>query len=118
MAITRKVLRFGMPLQHLNGVIKRFKLHEKKPVRMIFWRTVQDLCLSLYFITDHPLYLHKIGLITLKQQQVTMLEYYSNMFWLLTSIFDLMCDVVDLYAIQKEIQTAVSFLTISHLVNI
>ena len=67
MALTRKVLRFGVPLTLLNNVIKRFRQHERRGVTMIFWRTLQDCCTALYFITDHPLYLNKLGLIELNK---------------------------------------------------
>ena len=65
MLMTRKVLRFGMPIRYAIDIKNRFKQHEKKGVRMVFWRTLQDISKSMYYILDHPLYLEKINLISL-----------------------------------------------------
>eukprot|EP00347_Sterkiella_histriomuscorum_P001499 403371800 len=106
MSITRKVLRFGMPLTYAHDIISRFKTHERKGVKMIFWRTLQDISKSLYYILDHPIYANKLGLIQLNKSRSEDLRYHSNRFWLISSIIDIMCDVVDLYQIQKDIQIA------------
>ncbi|CDW86281.1 pex11 domain containing protein [Stylonychia lemnae] len=108
MLMTRKVLRFGMPIRYAIDVKNRFKQHEKKGVRMVFWRTLQDISKSMYYLLDHPIYLHKISLISLNKQVIKDLKYHSNRFWLISAIIDIMCDVVDLYQIQKDIQIAVS----------
>jgi hypothetical protein len=68
MSLTRKVLRFGKPLSLVKSIMDRIKQHEKSPVRMVFWRTLSDISLILYFLTDHPLYFHKIGLIKLDKK--------------------------------------------------
>eukprot|EP00347_Sterkiella_histriomuscorum_P016861 403351568 len=73
---------------------------------MIFWRTLQDISKSLYYILDHPIYANKLGLIQLNKSRSEDLRYHSNRFWLISSIIDIMCDVVDLYQIQKDIQIA------------
>jgi len=47
---------FGLPIPLIKGIMDRIKEHEKTPQRMIFWRTISDISLALYFLTDHPLY--------------------------------------------------------------
>ena len=37
MSLTRKVLRFGQELPLLIGILRRFKEHSEKPVKMIFF---------------------------------------------------------------------------------
>ena len=37
MSLTRKVMRFGVPLNLLLGMVKRFKQHQKTEVKMIFF---------------------------------------------------------------------------------
>jgi len=61
MSVTRNVLRFGKEIPLITGMRDRLKQHEKEPVRMLFWRTLSDFALILYFATDHPLYFNKIG---------------------------------------------------------
>ena len=63
MSLTRKVMRFGVPLNLLLGIIKRIKSHQKTPVKMIFFATLADIFGSLYFLFDHPLYFTKTGFV-------------------------------------------------------
>lgn len=71
---------------------------------MIFWRTISDISLMLYFLTDHPLYLNKIGFLRFDKNFINNCDFINNVFWLLNALFDIMCDVVDLYHLQNEIQ--------------
>ena len=68
MAMTRRVLRFGMPIAYAFDIARRFKLHERKGVSMVFWRTLQDISKSLYYLLDHPIYMYKLGLINMSKQ--------------------------------------------------
>ena len=74
---------------------------------MVFWRTISDIMLILYFVTDHPLYFQRIGFVKMDKALIDKIDFWNNIFWLLNSLLDMMCDIVDLYAIQKEIQTLV-----------
>lgn len=56
MSLTRKVLRFGKPLPLVKQIMDRFNSHTKSPVRNVFLRTIADIALIMYFVTDHPLY--------------------------------------------------------------
>ena len=56
MSLTRKVLRFGKTFPLIKAIYDRFKLHEKKPVRNILLRTISDICLALYYVSDHPMF--------------------------------------------------------------
>jgi hypothetical protein len=56
MSQTRKVLRFGQEIPLIKTIRERLIEHEKKPVRMVFWKTISDISLIAYFFTDHPLY--------------------------------------------------------------
>jgi len=56
MSQTRKVMRFGLEIPLIKGIRERLIQHEKSPVRMIFWKTISDISLILYFFTDHPMY--------------------------------------------------------------
>lgn len=64
---------------------------------MVFWRTLSELCLILYFLTDHPLYFQRVGLAKFDKAFVDKIDWWNNVFWLLNDLLDIMCDVVDLY---------------------
>ena len=70
---------------------------------MIFWRTLSDISLIAYFLTDHPLYFQKIGMVNMNKALVNRIDYWNNITWLINALLDIMCDVVDLFHIQKEI---------------
>ena len=95
--MTRKVLRFGKPLPLVKAILDRIKEHKKRSVKMVFWRTISDICLIIYFITDHPLYFNKIGITTLSKETISQIDYYNNFFWLMNAVLDMICDLVDLY---------------------
>ena len=70
MSLTRACLRFGKPLPVIKGIIDRFKENEKNPVRNMFWRTLSDIILILYYLTDHPLYFWGVGFIKMDKKLV------------------------------------------------
>ena len=103
MSLTRKVLRFGKPLPLVKQIMDRFKAHEKSPVNNILLRTLADIFLALYFLTDHPLYFQRIGFIKLDKQTVDRIDFWNNIFWLLEAVLDIYCDLMDIAAINRQI---------------
>jgi Peroxisomal biogenesis factor 11 (PEX11) len=108
MSLTRKVLRFGKPLPLVKAIMDRFKTHEKTPVRNILLRTISDLSLILYFISDHPLYFQRIGFVKLDKSWVDFIDYWNNIYWLVECLLDIYCDLCDLYYLNKDIQNLVN----------
>ena len=108
MGMTRKVLRFGKEIPLLVGIRNRLRLHEKDPQRMIFWRTLSDLSLILYFATDHPLYFNNLGFWKYDKKFIENCDYINNVFWLLNDLFDIMCTLADMMHLQKDIKALVS----------
>lgn len=106
--MTRKVLRFGKEIPLITGIHARLSAHEKTPQRMVFWRTINDIALTLYFFTDHPLYLHNVGFVKYTKEYVDKMDYINNVFWLLNCIFDILCTLVDVKCLQNEIRELVS----------
>ncbi len=58
-------------------------------------RNLDDFFLILYFLTDHPLYFHRIGFIKMDKELVNKLDYWNNVFWLLNALLDIYCDFSD-----------------------
>lgn len=104
MSMTRKVLRFGKEIPLITGIRNKLALHEETPQRMILYRILSDLTLILYFFTDHPLYLHNVGFWKYSDKFMKNCDYINNVFWLLSSIFDIMCTVVEINHLQKQIK--------------
>ena len=71
---------------------------------MILYRILSDLTLILYFFTDHPLYLHSVGFWKYSPSFVNNCDYINNLFWLLSSLFDIVCTVVEINHLQKQIK--------------
>ena len=68
---------------------------------MILYRILSDLALISYFFTDHPLYLHNVGFRKFNPEFIKNLDYINNVFWLLSSLFDIMVTVVEISHLQK-----------------
>lgn len=96
MSLTRKVLRFGKPIQLVKAIMDRLRDHKNKPVRNLMLRTLSDIFLILYFLTDHPLYFQRIGFIKMDKQMVDFIDWWNNIFWLVEALIDIYCDWVDL----------------------
>ena len=56
MSLVRKVLRFGKEIPLITGIRNRLILHEKEPQKMVLTRTISDMALIVYFLTDHPMF--------------------------------------------------------------
>jgi hypothetical protein len=108
MSLTRKVLRFGKPLPLVKAIIDRIAEHQKKHVRNFWLRNLDDFFLMLYFLTDHPLYFQRIGLIQMDKNLVSKIDYWNNVFWLLNAVLDIYCDLSDFMYLQNEIKILVS----------
>jgi len=78
-------------------------------VRNILLRTLSDIFLALYFLSDHPLYFQRIGFIKMDKAWVDFIDYWNNIYWLLEAMIDIYCDLVDLYYIDIDIKATVSF---------
>lgn len=104
MSVTRKVLRFYKPITCLLNLINRLSENEKKPVRMLLCKLLGQISYFFYFLTDHPLYFHKVGFVKYTKDAVDRIDYINNVFWLLGAIFDIFVDTVELQYVQKQIQ--------------
>lgn len=75
----------------------------------LFWlRTINDISLILYFLTDHPLYFNRIGFYKLEKDSASRIDYINNLTWLVNAVLDVVCDLLDYMHLQNEIQKIVS----------
>jgi hypothetical protein len=108
MSATRKVLRWGKALPLAVAVRNRLQDHAKSPVRSVFLKTMDNISLALYFLTDHPMYLQSIGFLKLDPSFYKKLDFINNFFWLLQNLFDIATTLVEMSYLQKKIQGLVS----------
>lgn len=108
MSQTRKVLRFGKEVPLITGIRNRLIAHEKSPQKMVFWRTISDISLILYFFTDHPLYFNGIGFWKYEANFISNMDYINNVFWLINSVLDIVVTMADINDIQAQIKSLVS----------
>ena len=64
---------------------------------------MSDLSLVLYFLTDHPLYLHNVGLWKFSPSFMANCNFINNVFWLLSSLFDILVTVVEIGHMKAEV---------------
>ena len=104
--MTRKVLRFGKEIPLVTGIRDKLTAAKQNPTdpssqRMMLYRVLSDMTLILYFMTDHPLYLHNVGFRKWSPEFIKNCDYINNVFWLLSSLFDIMVTVVEISHLQK-----------------
>ncbi len=56
---------------------------------------------------DHPIYLHRIGIIKLKSEKEDQIEHFKNILRLSGRVIDILLLTIELHFIQKEIKTLV-----------
>ena len=103
-SLTRNLIRLTKTLPVILGLMKRYENDDHKKDKMSIWRTVSDIMLFLYFITDHPFYFQKIGLTSFSNDFMNKIDYWNNIFWFLNSVFDIICDIGDLKKVTTEIK--------------
>ena len=91
MGLTRKVLRVGRPIGITKGMIERLLQASAKPNahRMVLAKTLADLSLTLFFLFDHVMLVCKM----LEWAAPAKVDFLSNFFWLLESIFTVIHEV-------------------------
>ena len=70
---------------------------------MMLYKMLSDFTLALYFFTDHPLYFHKVGLWQYSPSFMKNCDYINNVFWLLSSLFDMAVGVAEINHLHREI---------------
>lgn len=106
MSITRKVLRFGRIIPVLNNIRNRFAENDKKPVNMLFTRTMADLCLAIYYLLDHPQYFSTIGFVKFSKETANKLDFMCEFHWFIGIIFEVITDLGELRRIDRETANA------------
>lgn len=109
MGMTRKIMRFGLEIPIIIGIIKRIKQHNKSPQKMIFIQTLADIFGALYFIFDHPLYFTKTGFLRGWSKELQdRIGWWSEVWWLLQTILEIACHVVAINDMEKEMENLCS----------
>ena len=104
MSMTRKVLRFGKEFPLITNIRNNLAKHEISPVRMILYKVLNDLALTVYFFTDHPLYLHNVGFWKYSPTFIKKCDFINNIFWLLNCLFDIVVTIEEINYQKKQMK--------------
>jgi peroxin-11B len=111
MSSTRKVLRLAKSHDMLEASLK--SIHLDNPFLRVFI-TFTNINQACYLVLDNLLWLNSMGVVNLKEK-ATIINEWSNKFWLFSSILYLGRDLNDLFAlVQKEKLNSDSKKTMNH----
>ena len=68
----------------------------------------------MYCLLDHPIYLKRVGIIKMLPETEDRLEHSKNVLRLAGRIIEILIATVELYLIQKQIETLVSLTILTH----
>ena len=68
----------------------------------------------MYCLLDHPIYLKRVGIIKMLPETEDRLEHSKNVLRLAGRIIEILIATVELYLIQKQIETLVSLPLLTH----
>ena len=81
----------------------RARMNQKETQSVMVWRTLNDMALMMYFLTDHPLFFHNVGFYTFHKDTLSSIDYINNVFWLLNAMLDIFVSVADLKAAKEKL---------------
>jgi len=104
MGITRKVLRFGLPLDLMLQIIRRYQAGGNQGLGWV--RSLSQFFGALYFLSDHILYAYKIGLMVERPKSsiVSATDVFNNLVWLLEDVLCIVADAIDVHNVQLKLQ--------------
>ena len=53
---------------------------------MALLQSLSEAVLILYYVTDHPLFLYKLGYLPMSLQMNDQIDYWNNIFWLVNTL--------------------------------
>ena len=87
MSFIRMAMRFGKPSNLVNTINRRHASGTLDIIDML--RSISDGVNILYYLTDHPLFLYKLGLLPMSLPMNDQIDYWNNIFWLGTTLIEL-----------------------------
>ena len=95
MSFIRMAMRFEKPYPLIKDIIR---LHSTPflfdPVNLL--KSIGHVFLILYFITDHPMFFHRLGYLTYSAKFADDLDYVNNVFWLLNTLMVMLVDAIEI----------------------
>ena len=74
MSFLRMAMRFGKPQNVINNINRRHKVLNRNDIFSIL-KSLSDAVLILYFVTDHPLFLYKLGYLPMSLAMNDQVDY-------------------------------------------
>ena len=74
-------------------------------------RTLSDISLFFFFLSDHPLFLYKLGYLPMSLESLDNIDFWNNIFWLGNTVLEIIIETIELALIRGVTATKVSKLT-------
>ncbi|TNV75711.1 hypothetical protein FGO68_gene16851 [Halteria grandinella] len=100
MSFLRMAMRFEKPYPMMRGIARRHNsIHRYEPLAIL--RSIGDAFLVLYFLTDHPMFFHRLGYLTYSAKFADDLDLVNNLFWLANCVIEMIVDSLEIVFMQQ-----------------
>jgi len=97
------MLRIGRYIGCLRNAINRLKDLKNWEASPLV-KSISDVANSLYFITDHFLLINRIGAYKFSPKFINQMDLFSNLFWGIECLTNIIYDILDYYQNIAELQ--------------
>ena len=99
MSFVRMAMRFEKPYPLLKRISLRHSsdqpVHFQDQDPLAALRTLSDLSLFFFYVSDHPLFLYKLGYLPMSLGTLQGLDYWNNIFWLGNTVLEIAVDLLE-----------------------
>ena len=116
MSFVRMAMRFEKPYPLLKRISLRHSsdqpVHFQDHDPLAALRTLSDLSLFFFYVSDHPLFLYKLGYLPMSLGTLQGLDYWNNIFWLGNTVLEIVIDLLEVLRMKIKESKAGKFLSI------
>ena len=99
MSFVRMAMRFEKPYPLLKRISLRHSsdqpVHFQDHDPLAALRTLSDLSLFFFYVSDHPLFLYKLGYLPMSLETLQGLDYLNNIFWLGNTVLEIAIELLE-----------------------
>ena len=116
MSSARMAMRFEKPYPLLKRIIIRHSsdqpVHFQDHDPLAALRTLSDLTLFFFYLSDHPLFFYKLGYLPMSLGSLQGLDYWNNIFWLGNSVQEIAIGLIEVLRMKVKESKAGKFVYI------
>ena len=116
MSFVRMAMRFEKPYPLLKRIA--FRHSSDQPVHfqdhdpLAALRTISDLSLFFFYVSDHPLFLNKLGYLPMSLGTLQGIDYLNNIFWLGNTVLEIAIELLEVLRMRVKESKAGKVLSI------